>query len=108
VLVAIVLLAVLVAVIAPSLMASLRAEETADLLARGQLVAEGIVAAAYVPAAFTNASDRARAWATADDRVATDEEAALAWRVWEVSPKVRPSLRVRFALRTADLSRPDT
>jgi prepilin-type N-terminal cleavage/methylation domain-containing protein len=103
VLIAMVLLAVLVTAIAPSLLASLRAEQTADLLQQGQLAADRIVTASYVLPTTTNSMEAAaEPWTAASRLAAPDEEGQPEWRVWEVSAAERPSLRVRFALRAKE------
>ena len=95
--VALVICVVLLSVVSPALIASLRAEQTAAWLQDGTLTCNRIAAAGFAGLPFTNIiADAGPGWEIAETEIPDGE---VQWRVWSVSPVDRPSLMVKTTVR---------
>jgi prepilin-type N-terminal cleavage/methylation domain-containing protein len=101
VLVALVAAAILVSVACTAVIGSLRAEQTADRLTEGRLLAQQLSAETCPGLTATGLPAQADGAGATDSELIPDESETNAgpWRVWTLYPKDRPSLRIAVAMR---------
>ncbi len=101
--VAMVVCVVLLSVVSPSLIASLRAEQTAAWLQDGTLTCNRLSAANLAGLPLTNViADAGSAWEITETDI---PDGKLQWKIWSVSPADRPSLTVTTTFRKSSAPR---
>ena len=103
VLIALALAVILISVTASTLGVTLRAERDLDWVERGRRMAGELQTELYLTGGASNTAVRhATAWTFTATRASTGPATnRIAWDVWEITPRERPSATTRIAVRAA-------